>query len=386
MQTRTMTSMIAMTAAALPLTLVGCGDLTEGGSSSSPGSIGKIMLVADVPPVQGEPVITTKRQVSTTGTGTIGAVTVTYYDLDRTPCDSPVPEIAMNDCPYAPDGVTIGPDGRPWYASNGGMVRIGEDDAAVKVRVARDGGFLNLASGGGAVWGISWYPSPGLLRFDPANGASDFYALPDPLARPTAAAVDGHGDVFVVGGHSAIVGRIDARRNVYIVAREDSPAPITITDGGLALGRDGAAYVSDYETGRVGRVNGGGFVWTDLGGNTHAPSGMAAAPDGSIWFVDLGAPGQAGRLDAAGVLQTFPLPPELQLVPTAKSASSIAVAPDGSAWFTVAEHDAVVRVTASGEVSYVSLEAPSLPRGLAIDANGTVWITTFGFARIDLGS
>ena len=45
-----------------------------------------------------------------------------------------------------------------------------------------------------------------------------------------------------------------------------------------------------------------------------------------------------------------------------------------------------MRVTAAGEVSYVSLEKTSLPRGLAIDAHGTVWVTTLGFARIDLGS
>jgi streptogramin lyase len=223
------------------------------------------------------------------------------------------------------------------------------------------------------------------LRFDPGTGASEFYAMPAPLARPTAATVDAHGNVYVTGGDRNVVGRIDAHRNVYVVAQEDSPAPITVVGGGLAVSADGALYVSDYSKGRVGRVEGSHFQWTDLGGDAHAPSNMVAAPDGSVWFVDLGFPSQVGRIDAAGTLQTFALPAEFQR-PDAKSYSSIAVAPNGDVWFTYVETSKVVRVTPAGEVSYVSLEEQSLPRGLAIDAKGRVWLTTTGVARIDLGS
>ena len=74
MRTETMPLKISLTVAALPWLLLGCGDLTDGGPSSSPGSIGKLMLVANVPAVAGEPVVTTKRVMPTTGTGSIGPI------------------------------------------------------------------------------------------------------------------------------------------------------------------------------------------------------------------------------------------------------------------------------------------------------------------------
>src|SRR6185436_15372157 len=111
-----------------------------------------------------------------------------------------------------------------------------------------------------------WSPNEGIVRFDPATGGSQFFSIPAPLRRPTAVAVDASGDVWMTGGDRAIVGRIDGHRDVYVVAREDGAAPITVVGGGLAVRTDGVVYASDYAAGRVGRVLGSGFQWTDLGG------------------------------------------------------------------------------------------------------------------------
>jgi len=381
MRTRTMTTSM-MTTALLLLVAMGCGDLTEGAGK---GSIGSLRLLSKSPDGAGlEPVGATKRVFPMVGTGTIGPVTVTYYDLHPDACASPIPEVAIN-CKTTPDAVTIGPDGAPWFTLYGSLVRVAEDDTVGRVPTPRGSGSLGaLTAGAGALWIIAWDPQ-GVLRFDPATRAAEFFSVPGPLARPTAAVVDGHGDVWLTGGDRAVVGRIDARRDVYVVAQEDGLAPITVVGGGLTVRSDGAVFMSDYSAGRVGQVRGSGFDWTDLGGDVHAPSGIVSAPDGSIWFVDLGIPNQVGRIDAAGVLQTFVLPAAIQ-GPSGKSISTIAVAPDGAAWFTVPESSSVARVTPAGEVAYVSLEGGSLPRGIAIDAHGRIWVTTRGFVRLELGS
>ena len=43
------------------------------------------------------------------------------------------------------------------------------------------------------------------------------------------------------------------------------------------------------------------------------------------------------------------------------------------------------RASAQGELGYLPLDAPSLPRQLAIDQAGHIWIENAGIQRVDLG-
>jgi len=57
------------------------------------------------------------------------------------------------------------------------------------------------------------------------------------------------------------------------------------------------------------------------------PHGIAAGPDGNLWFTELGA-NQIGRVTTSGAFREFP-------IPTAGSyADGIAAGPDGNLWFT----------------------------------------------------
>jgi virginiamycin B lyase len=370
---RTQIFLTLTTAALFPLVLAGCGDLTDGGQSATleGQAIGSLALVSKSPTGLGfTHVAATPRVVSTAGTGKIGPVKVTYFDL----ADNPV----------APDAVTIGPDGAPWYSRAGELVRVASDDSVSKVPMPSGAGFAPaLVAARGSLWLANWEPNQGVVRVDPTTGEGTLFSIPSPLARPTAITADRHGDIWVTGGDQPVVGRFDAHDGVFVVAQELAPQPVTVSTAGIAVTAGGAVFMSDYSEGRIGRVHGSDLVWTDLGGNSHAPSGMAAAADGSIWFVDLGGR-QVGRIDAAGKVHTYALPPELQNL-SDKSAGSIAAAPDGTLWFTVPEADSVVRVTSAGDIAYVSLEQSSLPRGLAIDAHCAIWVTTLSMARIELG-
>ncbi len=103
----------------------------------------------------------------------------------------------------------------------------------------------------------------------------------------------------------------------------------------MAVASDGQVFVSDYEKGRIGRVVGTRFEWTDIGPHA-ALSGLAADGDGSVWFVSLGQPNQVGRVDAQGKLTTYALPfwPNADVY---TYGSAMARAPAGSFWFTVPE-------------------------------------------------
>jgi streptogramin lyase len=284
--------------------------------------------------------------------------------------------------------VAIAPDGAPWFTAAAGLlVRLAPDETAHGWPEPAPGGFsLSLVSDGTVLWGGLWGPPGSISRFDPVTHSAATYPVPDALARPAAAASDGHGGVWVSGGNEPIVGRVDATNGVVVVAAENAPAPITLSTAGLAVASDGVIFVSDYDQGRIGRVVGSAFAWTDLGGTANAPSGLAAGDDGSVWFVSLGSPNEVGRVAHDGTLQAYPLPAPSGLI-SDKSASTIARAPDGSFWFALPERQQLGQVTADGQMSFLNLTTTGDPIALAFDPSGRLWFTTdSGFGRVDFST
>ena len=89
------------------------------------------------------------------------------------------------------------------------------------------------------------------------------------------------------------------------------------------------------------------FVVSD---GAAGPYGVAAGPDGAIWFTLAGA-GQIGRFAPATDVEIFDLPnPEGQ--PTA-----IIATPEGALWFTQTRDNSVGRITPTGEVTIFGLPA-----------------------------
>jgi hypothetical protein len=78
-------------------------------------------------------------------------------------------------------------------------------------------------------------------------------------------------------------------------------------------------------------------VLTPSGG----PGGIAAGPDGNLWFTERNA-NQIGRITTAGVVTEF-------VIPTAASQpEGIAAGPDGNLWFTERNGNKIGRITAGG--------------------------------------
>ena len=328
------------------------------------------------PPVGADgstPVAVTTTKVALTDLGS-----VTYFNVNLS---------FTGDVSNQAQAVAIAPDGAPWFAASGLLLRVASDDTVSAWPQPAPGGLApSLVSDGlGSLWVALWGPPASLGRFDTVTHTALSAPLTDALARPTTLASNGMGGVWVSGGNEPIVGGVNAIDDVTVIATESAPTPITLSTAGLAVASDGQIFVSDYDQGRIGRVAAdGSFSWTDLGGTANAPSGLAADVDGSVWFVSLGKPNEIGRVASDGTLVTYPLAAPTTPI-SDKSLSTIARGPDGSVWFALPEQQALGRMSDAGqEIFTVGLASGSYPVGLAFDPSGRLWFTNnTGFGRID---
>src|SRR5712692_2068297 len=81
------------------------------------------------------------------------------------------------------------------------------------------------------------------------------------------------------------------------------PLPGSRLAYGIAAGPDGALWFTDF-LGRVGRITTGGVAteYTVAG----KLGGIVAGPDGNLWFTDIGG-AQVGRITPSGVVTRFPV-------------------------------------------------------------------------------
>jgi streptogramin lyase len=348
------------------LALGACGNLTE---ASVDQPIGELALVSSGGGSL-TPVPSTTQRTTVTGSGSIGAVTVVSF---------------ADGLGQAPDAVAVASDGAPWFTMTGQLLRVAPDDTIASLSMPMGEGYAPaiVSDGLGALWMADWSPVQALGRLDTTTFDLQTYSVPAPLSRPTSVASDGRGGIWLGGGNQPIVGRVDTTNHVFVLADESAPAPVTVSTAGVAIASDGQIFIADYDGGRMGRVQGTSFAWTDLGGTTNAPGGLAAGDDGSVWFVSLGQPNEVGRVAHDGTLQAYPLPAADQPAP-GKSLGAIVRGPDGAFWFTLPAQAQLGRVDGSGQLSFIQLDAGSLPRSLAFDPSGRLWFTSVpGFGRIE---
>lgn len=116
----------------------------------------------------------------------------------------------------------------------------------------------------------------------------------------------------------------------------------------------------------VGKVTlTGVYSEVDVGGSlANQPWGIAAAPDGTLWFTDLKV-SVLRRRSVTGEWSTFPIP---------APAWEITVGPDGNVWFTMASK--IGRMTAAGEVQEFQVPTPAPFLGtITTGPDGNLWFT-----------
>ena len=133
---------------------------------------------------------------------------------------------------------------------------------------------------------------------------------------------------------------------------------------GIAVARDGAAWVAERRGNRLVRVSPDGEVtaWPLATPNAQ-PDAISFAPDGTVWAA-LPNARRIARVSPRGTLEEISVD---------NAPSGIAVAPDGGVWFAAPTAKKLGRLEPeTGKVAWTPL--PDGPVAVSTSADGTVWV------------
>ena len=149
---------------------------------------------------------------------------------------------------------------------------------------------------------------------------------------------------------------------------------------GIAAGPDGALWFTEsafsVDPGRIGRITTTGTIGevpVPPTGIPTRPFAITPGPDGALWFTQPGqfrGGGQIGRITTAGAISEFF---------GGSAPEDIAAGPDGALWVTDPANGAIDRITTGGAFSAIGVGFPfSRPSGIAAGPDGALWYTDPG--------
>jgi streptogramin lyase len=152
------------------------------------------------------------------------------------------------------------------------------------------------------------------------------------------------------------------------------PTPSSSPEG-IAAGRDGNLWFSEYGNNAIGRMSpNGALKGFPLPRSGSEPVGITLGQDGAMWFAESFA-SIIGRITAAGIISEFSIPSGAT---NPSGATSITTGPDGNLWFLEGHSDRIGRITPQGSVTDFPL--PSSGNNLmAITAgtDGNLWFLEY---------
>jgi len=237
--------------------------------------------------------------------------------------------------PHDPEAA---PDGSLWYTGQyaNNLGRLDPKTGQIKefpLKTLKSGPHGLVADKEGNIW-FTANSAAYIGKLDPRSGAVMEYPMPDPAARdPHTAIFDRNGILFFTVQQGNMIGRLDPNldpksavslqkvqtpnaRPYGIVIGPDGlpyfsmvginkigridPKTLAVKEYVLPEGarvrrltsnRDGLIYYADFARGFVGRLDSkSGMVeeWASPGGAESRPYGIAATPDGMIWYSESG--------------------------------------------------------------------------------------------------
>ncbi len=144
---------------------------------------------------------------------------------------------------------------------------------------------------------------------------------------------------------------------------------------GIAAGPDGNLWFAENGSNAIGRITPAGAI-SEFPVGTGGPEQIASGPDGDLWFTQELGTGQIGRITPGGTTTFFSVPTQFP------GLDGITLGPDGNLWFT--EHlgsaNQIGRITPGGVVNEFPIPTPnSVPFGIAAGPDGALWFTeSFG--------
>jgi streptogramin lyase len=146
---------------------------------------------------------------------------------------------------------------------------------------------------------------------------------------------------------------------------------------GIAAAPDGSIWFAELDGNRIGRVSPTGMVTEyPLPAARSDPLLIAAGPDGNLWFTErMG--NRIGRITPAGSITEFRLPtPDSQPI-------GIAPGPDGAVWFVEQNGNRLGRITPTGDIREFAVPTPAAaPDSIVTGPDGNLWFTEHGAGKI----
>jgi streptogramin lyase len=196
------------------------------------------------------------------------------------------------------------------------------------------------------------------------------YRVPTPGANPYGVAVGADGQVWFLESDADKVGAVDRRGRF----RE---WPLDFFEGSgprdLTLARNGDLWFTETNVDLIGRITPQGEVsHYPVPVGFSRPLGIAAAPDGNLWFAMNSEVSELGILfPPLGYVEEIVLPPDV-------FPAYIATGPDGNLWFTGELGNVIGRISPVDR-SFTLFPVPtenSLPWNIAAGPDGNMWFTS----------
>jgi virginiamycin B lyase len=270
-----------------------------------------------------------------------------------------------------PYGVAVTGDGAVWCTLVHGSALLRRDvSGTVSTLGLGDGSQPSQAAAAGddSVW-VTDTAGDRLVLLGPA-GELRSVPTPTPAAQPFGVVSLDDGSAWFTELANDSLGRIGILGGVTeFAAGTDDGLVSMIAASGESL------WFTANQANAIGYVRGGDSapVLHPLPTADAGPVGIAVGDDGAAWFCEVLA-GAIGRIDRAGRITEFPLPVE------GSKPHAIVAAPYGAArpgcWFTLWGTNELGFVGLDGAFTFVDLASSghAEPHGLAVAADGTVWV------------
>jgi RHS repeat-associated protein len=289
---------------------------------------------------------------------------------------------------------TVAGNGTLGFSGDGGPATQAALGYPIEVAVAPDGSLYFADNDNNRIRRVG---PDGIITTVAGNGSGDFSGDGGPATQagigfqqgrfPTGLAVAPDGSLYIGDRFNNRIRRVGPDGIITTVAGngisdfsgDGGPATQAAlrNPSGVAVAPDGSLYIADYENHRVRRVGPDGIINTvagsgisdfsgDGGPATLAalrnPSGLAVAPDGSLYFAD-GSNNRIRRVGPDGIITTVAGPVGgfsgdggLATLAGISDLHGLAVAPDGSLYF--AENNRIRRVGPDGIITTVAGTQP----------------------------
>lgn len=220
------------------------------------------------------------------------------------------------------------------------------------------------------------FPLPTLTITDPSLPGKTM-TLP---SAPNDLAFDTHGSIWFTELNANALGRLHIQSGLiqhYPLAT--SRAPKTLNPYGITIDQQGFVWFTEASSSHIGRVDPttSKISYFSMKGSTTPLMEITADTHGVIWATSF----------SSGLLLSFN-PKTSTFTPYYASSSGglygIVTTPKGQVWVTIAAANAIARldITTNRFVDYPIPSSGSLPLGVVVGANNSLWFTEAGVDKI----